>query len=76
MNDLVDFFKRKNRQRKRGPVKTACTTKGPAVTTSTYYIQRTIPLVIVLGSPWGTKGPAVTIVDKPANSNNKNNDRL
>lgn len=75
MNDLVDFFKRKNRQRKRGPVKTACTTKGPAVTTSTYYIQRMIPLVIIGGSQWGQRGPAVNKVGDPTNTNNPK-DRL
>lgn len=69
MNDLVDFFKRQSRRQRRGPVKTALTVKGPAVTTGTYFIQRTIPLVIIAGTPWGTKGPAVTECGKPANNN-------
>ena len=73
MNDLLDYFKRKSRQRRRGPVKTACTYKGPAVTpttTSTYYIKRTIPLVIILGSQYKQTGPAVNIVDNAHNDNN------
>lgn len=69
MNDLKNFFKRKSRRHSRGPVKVACTTKGPAVTTSTYYIKRMIPLVIVLGSHWGQQGPAVNKVDDPRNDN-------
>ena len=69
INDLTNYFKKLSRKQKRGPVKTACTYKGPAVTTSTYYIQRTIPLVIVLGSPWGTKGPAVNKCGDPVNDN-------
>ena len=69
MNDLIDYFKRQSRRRRRGPVKLACTTKGPAVTTATYYIKRMIPLVIMGGSQWGQKGPAVNIVDKPHNDN-------
>ena len=71
-DDLKNFFKRKNKRIRRGPVKTACTYKGPAVNppiTSTYYIQRTIPLVIILGSQYTQKDPAVNIVDKPANDN-------
>ncbi len=73
MNDLIDFFKKQNRRQRRGPVKVACTYKGPAVkpsTTATYYIQRTIPLVIVMGSQYKQHGPAVNIVDKPHNDNN------
>lgn len=73
MNDLVDYFKRQSRRQRRGPVKTALTVKGPAVTTATYYIKRTIPLVIIAGTPWGTKGPAVNECGLPANTNNKNN---
>ena len=81
MNDLLDFFKKQNRKRRRGPVKTACTYKGPAVTPTTtrgesltilsctYYIQRTIPLVVILGSQYKQTGPAVNTVDKPANDN-------
>ena len=69
MNDLVDFFKKQNRRRRRGPVKVACTTKGPAVTTCTYYIQRTIPLTIIAGSPYNTQGPAVNKVGEPHNDN-------
>lgn len=71
MNDLIDFFKKQNRKRKRGPVKTACMTKGPAVTVCTYYIQRTIPLAILGGSHWGVKGPAVVDSSMKANDNNK-----
>ncbi len=71
VDDLKNFFKKLNRKQKRGPVKTACTTKGPAVTVSTYYIQRTIPLIIIGGSPWGQKGPAVNKVDDPYNDNVK-----
>ena len=70
MNDLIDYFKRQSRRQRRGPVKTALTVKGPAVTTGTYFIQRTIPLVIIAGTPWGTKGPAVNECGKPANTNN------
>jgi len=66
---LKDFFKKKNRRIKRGPVKVACTTKGPAVTTCTYYIQRVIPLSIILGSPYNTTGPAVDKCGDPANEN-------
>jgi hypothetical protein len=73
VNDLVDFFKRASRKRKRGPAKTALTVKGPAVTTGTYFIKRTIPLVIIAGTPWGTNGPAVNECGKPANTNIKNN---
>lgn len=69
MNDLVDFFKKQNRRRRRGPVKIACTTKGPAVTTCTYYIKRTIPLSLILGSQRGQHGPAVNPIDKPHNDN-------
>jgi len=72
MNDLKDFFKKHNRRIRRGPVKVACTYKGPAVTpstTCTYYIQRTIPLTIILGSQYKQTGPAVNTVDKPANDN-------
>jgi len=72
LDDLTKFFKKLSRKRKRGPVKTACTYKGPAVkptTISTYYIQRTIPLVIVLGSQYKQQGPAVTECGKPANNN-------
>ena len=69
MNDLKDYFKRKSRRRLRGPVKIACTTKGPAVTTVTYYIKRTIPLSIILGSPYNTAGPAVSNMGKPTNDN-------
>ena len=70
MNDLKDYFKKQSRRRSRGPVKTALTVKGPAVTTGTYFIKRTIPLVIIAGTPWGTQGPAVTECGKPANTNN------
>ena len=69
---LKDFFKKKNRRIRRGPVKTMCTYRGPAVnpsTTATYYIQRTIPLVIVLGAQYNTTGPAVNKADNPANDN-------
>ena len=69
MNDLKDFFKKQNRRRRRGPVKLACTTKGPAVTTCTYYIKRTIPLTIIAGSPYNTQGPAVNKCGDPDNDN-------
>ena len=69
MSDLKDFFKKANRRQRRGPVKVACTTRGPAVTTCTYYIQRTIPLTIIAGAPYNTAGPAVNTVDKPHNDN-------
>lgn len=72
MNDLIEFFKRASRKRNRGPVKTMCTYKGPAVkptTTGTYYIQRTIPLTIIMGSQYTTTGPAVPQPLKPANDN-------
>lgn len=69
MNDLFNYFKRKSKKHYRGPVKTICTTKGPAVTGSTYFIQRTIPMVIIAGSPYNTAGPAVTECGKPANTN-------
>ena len=77
MNDLIDFIKKLKRKRDRGPVKTACTYKGPAVKPpiiSTYYIQRTIPLVIILGSQYNQQGPAVTECGKPINDNSM--DRL
>ena len=70
MNDLIDFFKRKSKKHGRGPVKTIATTKGPAVTTSTYFIKRTIPLCVIAGSPYNTQGPAVTHSEQPANTNN------
>ena len=73
MNDLKNFFKKLNRKQKRGPAKVACTYKGPAVkplTTCTYYIQRTIPLSIILGSQYKQQGPAVNKVDNPHNDNN------
>jgi len=69
LDDLKNFFKRKSKRYNRGPVKTALAVKGPAVTTATYYIKRTIPLVIIAGTPWGTKGPAVNKVGDPANDN-------
>jgi hypothetical protein len=73
MNDLVDFFKKQSkkaeRKKNRGPGKLACMTKGPAVTICTYYIQRTIPLVILGGSPRNVKGPAVTNANPLANDN-------
>lgn len=75
-DDLKKYIKKLNRKQNQGPVKTACTYKGPAVkpsTICTYYIKRTIPLVIVLGSQYKQDGPAVNECDKPANSNNKNN---
>lgn len=71
-DDLKNYIKKLNRKRKRGPVKTMCTYKGPAVkpsTTSTYYIQRTIPLVIVLGSQYKQTGPAVNKSNPPSNDN-------
>jgi hypothetical protein len=72
MSSLKDFFRKKNRKLKRGPVKTACTYKhktiGPAVT-ATYYIQRMIPLVVILGSQVGVNGPTVEKIDNPNNDN-------
>ena len=69
LDDLKKYFKKLNRRQRRGPVKTACTTKGPAVTTCTYYIQRTIPLSIIAGSPYNTHGPAVNNTGEPTNDN-------
>ena len=69
MNDLKDFFRKQNRRRRRGPVKVACTTKGPAVTTCSYYIKRMIPLTIIAGSQYNTAGPAVNKVGEPHNDN-------
>jgi len=67
MNDLKDFFKKANRKRSRGPVKTYAVFKGPAVTTGTYFIKRTIPLVVLAGTKWNTTGPAVPPLDIHAN---------
>lgn len=72
MNDLKDFFKKNNRKLRRGPSKVACTYKGPAVKppiTCTYYIQRTIPLSIILGSQYKQHGPAVNTTAISANDN-------
>lgn len=72
MNDLIDFIKKFKRKRNRGPQKVACTYKGPAVkppVISTYYIKRTIPLVIILGSEYKQTGPAVTKVGDHTNDN-------
>jgi hypothetical protein len=69
LDDLKNFFKRKSKRYNRGPSKIACTTKGPAVTTCTYYIKRTIPLSIIMGSHYNTTGPAVNKVGDPANDN-------
>ena len=73
-DDLTKYFKKLSRKQKRGPSKLACTTKGPAVTVCTYYIKRLIPLVIIGGSKWGEKGPAVNKVGDPINDNSM--DRL
>lgn len=76
MNDLRDFFKKQSqkaiRKKNRGPAKLACMTKGPAVTVCTYYIQRTIPLIILGGSPRNVKGPAVVNTNILANDNKSN----
>ncbi len=72
ISDLTKYFKKLSRKRKRGPVKIACTYKGPAVQPTvvcTYYIQRTIPLSIILGSQYKQQGPAVTECGKPTNDN-------
>ena len=71
MNDLVDFFKRKNKKQNKRPVRTIVYTRGPAVTNCAKILKNGFCLVTVMGVKHGDPlklGPAVNKYDNDNNT--------